>query len=168
MDWQLLLSIIGAAAWIPIVIGWFIAGFRKIHFVYLDRHIVYNVTKKTKKYNTITEQKGMCLLVAVNLFVYGKPYFPKDISCEIKLKDGAIHKADAHSGTIGYSDTNGDQHDIIIPPVNNIHINRIIDTNKNNIKILTFFVENLNMENDENIEYIKVKFKGHFLQKLLY
>lgn len=170
---SLILSIIGAAAWIPIIINSAIEAFRKIHFVYLDRKIIPDVTE-TKIINGETiQKKGMNIIFGLNLFIYGKPYFPHKVSCEIVLKDGPVHKANSYEGTIRYTDTIKQPNNIItntkyvfVFPLNvNININRAVHSNIDNIRILPFFIENLNLQSDGNIKYIKIKFKGRFLTK---
>lgn len=161
-----ILSIVGAAAWIPIIVNYLIETLRKVHFVYLDRRIIFNATDYSNINGKQVKRTGMDIILGLNLFVYGKPFFPKNISCEIKLKDGPVHKASIYNGTIGYNDLATQQHHTInVSPNFNMSINRSIQSNIDNIRILAFFIENLNLQTDENIEFIKIYFKGRFFKK---
>lgn len=170
---SLVLSIIGAAAWIPIIVNSLIEAFRKIHFVYLDRKIISDVIETKTVNGEIIQKKGMNIILGLNLFIYGKSYFPHKVSCEIVLKDGPVHKANNYEGAIRYNDTIKQPNNTIttiryvfVFPLNvNVNINRSVHSNMDNIRILPFFIENLNLQSDENIKYIKIKFKGRFLTK---
>ena len=170
---SLVLSIIGAAAWVPIIINSIIEVFRKIHYVYLDRKIISDVVETKNVNGTVIQKKGMNIILGLNLFVYGKPYFPHQISCEIVLKDGPVHTANNYEGTIRYTDTIKQPNNISMPiryvlffPFNvNANVNRAVHSNIDNVRILPFFIENLNLQSDDNIKYIKIKFKGRFFTK---
>lgn len=161
------LAIIGAAAWIPILIEIILKVFRRIHCVYLDRHIVYNVTNTSFDNGRMSQSTGMVLILALNLFVYDKPYFPKDIKCEVKLKNNAVHKGIWRESVIQYTDMQNPpkMHRFIFPDQSNINFYRSLIPNTDNVRILPFFIENINMPSDDNIKSITLKFKGRILTK---
>lgn len=170
MNKELVLGIIGAAAWIPIIVNCIVEALRKIHYVYLDKRVLYNATSIKYTNNVPTQKTGMDVIIALNLFIYGKPYFPRAITCELKLKDGPVHKGELFEGSLGYNDTAFAppvHHSINIPANWNININRAIQSNVDNVRIFTFFIENLNVVKEENIEYIKIRFKGRILTKTI-
>lgn len=164
---EMVLSIIGAAAWIPILIEIMLKIFRRIHCVYLDRHIVYNVTNTSFDNGRMTQSTGMIVILALNLFVYDKPYFPKEIKCEVKLKDNAVHEGICSESVIEYTDVQNPykKHRFVFPVQSNINFYRSLTPNTDNVRILPFFIENINMRNDDNIKSITLKFKGRILTK---
>lgn len=161
------LALIGALAWLPVLIEVILNLFRKLHFVYLDKHFVYNATATFKNNGISTVKKGMVFIMALNLFVYKHPFFPKKITCSIKLKNGAKHKTTLYEGGLGYSDDQKPQrnHIFSFPDSFNMNTNRAIFSDQDNIRVLPFFFENLNMENDENIEVITLICYGRFFKK---
>ncbi len=165
--WTLILSIIGALAWFPIIFSFIETMCRKIHYVYLDRHFVYNADATFYNNGKETKKQGMIFIVAVNLFVYKKSYFPREIVCHLKTKNGTVSHARLYEGQIGYNDTAKPSMDHIFnfPCEYNANIHRSIDSNINNTKIMPFFFEGLNFKNDENIECITIEFKGEKLSK---
>lgn len=161
------LALIGALAWLPVVFKMVINFFRKIHCVYLDKHFVYNVQSVRCVNNKVETKNGMTFILALNLFVYQKAFFPRKIECILKLKEGAKHKGILHEGVIAYSDTEvpTGYHKFFFPNHMNMNQQRVIFADKDNIRILPFFFENLNMTNDENIQQIELIFYGRLLKK---
>ena len=161
------LAFIGALAWLPVLIEITLNLFRKLHFVYLDKHFVYNVSATFNNNDVSTTKGGMVFIMALNLFVYKYSFFPKKINCSLELKNGAKHKAKLYEGGLGYSDTEQppNNHMFYFPESFNMNTNRTIFAEQDNIRILPFFFENLNMNNDENINQIKLTFYGRFFKK---
>ena len=93
-NWPEILSIIGAAAWLPIVfvplINAIINHFRKLQATVLDARVLsdgkgISVGKKSIKTGTI-------LLFVSNLFIKKTTIFAKNISIKVKLNNGAQKK----------------------------------------------------------------------------
>lgn len=165
MDWQLLLSIIGAAAWLPIVIDWLISRFRNIHYILIDQGIVSNASVTYTKNNLQTVKTGMQIIIALNFFVYNKPFFPEKITCKLKLKNGAVHEAELYEGIITYYDIIHQQHFFNFPIEYDMNINRSIHCNTDNVRVLCFFFEDLNLHSDDNISEIEIVFKEKMQHK---
>ena len=161
------MAFIGALAWLPVLVEITLNLFRKLHFVYLDKHFVYNVSATFNNNDVSTTKDGMVFIMALNLFVYKYSFFPKKINCSLELKNGAKHKAKLYEGGLGYSDTEQppNNHMFYFPESFNMNTNRTIFAEQDNIRILPFFFENLNMNNDENINQIKLTFYGRFFKK---
>lgn len=161
------LALLGALAWMPILIEILLNCFRRLHYVYLDKHFIYNATATFNNNSNLIVKKGMVFMIALNLFVYKYPFFPKRIICILKLKNGAKHETKLYEGGLGYTDTHNppNYHSFIFPDQYNINIGRAIFASQDNIRVLPFFFEDLNMENDENIKEIKIIFSGRFLKK---
>ena len=161
------LALIGALAWLPVLIEILMNFARKIHCVYLDKHFVYNADATFKNNGEETTKSGMVFIMALNLFVYKQPFFPRKIICNMTLKDGAKHSTSIYEGSLGYTDTATPQrsHLFVFPKNLNININRAIFADQDNIRVLPFFFENLNMSNDKNIDEIEIVFYGRVLKK---
>ena len=163
------LSLIGALAWIPIIISFFIKVFRRIHCIYLDRYFIYNAEATFRDNGKETKKQGMILILALNLFVYQKPFFTKDITCKLTFSDGSTFKPILFEGVLGYFDTSKPpkNHIFVFPGDCNINTNRSISADSDNIRIIPFFAEGLNLQNDETIKKIEVFFKhGCFKKKI--
>ena len=72
-----------------------------------------------------------------------------------------------YEGGIGYSDTEQppNNHMFDFPDGFNMNTNRVIFADQDNIRVLPFFFENLNMKNDENIKQITLTLRGRFFKK---
>lgn len=165
---QMFLSIVGAAAWLPIVGKFIIDIFRKIHVVYLDSHIIYNIENAfIHNFGKAERQTGMVLILAMNFFVYGKPFFAKDILCELELKNASKYKSILFEGKLGYYDNNdASKYHLFQFPINtNINSNRSIVPDIDNIRIIPFWFEGLNLHDEKTIKKIKITFKGRFFSK---
>ena len=161
------LALIGALAWLPVLIEILISFARRIHYVYLDKHFVYNANATFINNGEKTIKSGMVFVMALNLFVYKQPFFPRSIICKMTLKDGAKHSTNIYEGGLGYTDTEIPQrsHLFTFPENLNININRAIFADQDNIRVLPFFFENLNMSSDKNIDKIEIIFYGRVIKK---
>ncbi len=165
---EMIISIVGAAAWVPIVAKFIIDFFRKINVVYLDRHFIYNVEDALIHHDgEFEKQTGMVLIFALNFFVYGKPFFARNILCELELKNGTKYKSILYEGELGYYDSKDSPifHTFQFPMNTNINSNRSIVPNLDNIRIIPFWFEGLNLHDDKTIKRIIFKFKGSFSSK---
>ncbi len=163
------LSLIGALAWLPIVVELLMNLFRRVHGVYLDRHFIHDLKFTKVRNGKKTVKTGMVLILAINLFVYKQSFFPKKINCCVTLKNGAKHHSTLYEGGIGYSDTEEPLRKYVFsfPQELNMNMKRAIFANQDNIRIIPFFFENLNMSNDENIKKIVITFHGRIFNKKL-
>ena len=81
----LILGILGALAWLPIIGSSVIDHFRKLRIVSLDSYVLTNAEgisagKKSKKTGTI-------LMLALNLFIRKTTIFAKSILLTVELKN---------------------------------------------------------------------------------
>lgn len=162
------LPIIGALAWLPILINIFVKLLRKIHCVYLDKDFIFSATAHLVHHNGVSTQKtGMVFMMALNLSIYNQSFFSQKITCTLKLNKGPKHKASLYVGSISYNDPQDphETHFFDFPEAYDIDLHRTIYANQDNVRVLPFFFENLNMKNDENIKKIIIRFKGSVFQK---
>ncbi len=152
---------------VPPAISAFLNAFGKLHCVFLDNHLVYNATGNIVKGTKRTIATGCILILALNIFIYQKTFFPYKITCKIKLKNGSKIYAPMFEGDIGYSDTNTppNYHKFIFDEKHNMNTNRVIMSNKDNLRIIPFFLTDINLQNLENVEKISIRLKGRILSK---
>ena len=166
--WEEILSILAIlVVLLPILINVILNWFCKLHVVFLDKHIVYNATGSIIQGTRRIESTGCILILALNIFIYQKSFFPYKISCVLKLRNGTKIYASMFEGDIGYSDTNvpPQNHLFVFDEKHNMNTNRVIETQKDNIRIIPFFLTDVNLHNFENVEKIIIKLKGRVITK---
>ncbi|MBQ2942122.1 MAG: hypothetical protein IJD97_07800 [Clostridia bacterium] len=166
--WDEILSVLAIlVVLVPIVFNAFLNLICKLHVVFLDKHIVYNVTGSIVEGINRIDVTGCVLILALNIFIYQKSFFPYRISCKLKMKNGGKICASMYEGDIGYSDTSAPPkyHQFIFEEKYNMNTNRVIETNKDNIRIIPFFLTDVNLHNFENVEKIIIKLKGRVITK---
>lgn len=166
--WEGILSILAIlVVLLPILIKAIFNWFCKLHVVFLDKHIVYNATGNIIQGTKRIESTGCILILALNIFIYQKSFFPYKISCVLKLRNGTKIYAAMFEGDIGYSDTNvpPQNHLFVFDEKHNMNTNRVIETQKDNIRIIPFFLTDVNLHNFENVEKITIKLKGRVITK---
>lgn len=152
---------------LPPAISAVLNAFGKLHCVFLDNHLVYNATGNIVKGTKRTIATGCILILALNIFIYQKTFFPYKITCKIKLKNGSKIYAPMFEGDIGYSDTDTppNYHKFAFDEKHNMNTNRVIMCNKDNLRIIPFFLTDINLQNLENVEKISIRLKGRILSK---
>lgn len=154
-NWDKILSVIGAAAWLPIIISPLINHFRKIHATILDIRLLTNgygvsVDRKQKK-------KGTILLFASNIFVRKIPFFAKNIKVKVKLKNGAELNCELLDfSTITENNDDGTKNGFNVPSDKEFNISRTIQPDIDNIKYLAVLVESANFTDVADIEKIEI------------
>jgi len=139
----------------------------KLRFVFLDKHIVYNATGRILQGESRINCSGCIMILALNIFLYEKSFFPHKVSCKIKMKNGSKIYAPMFEGGIAYTDTNTPPryHEFQFPNEYNMNLNRVIESNKDNLRIIPFFLTDVNLQSFENIEKITIYLKGNILSK---
>ena len=166
--WDEMLSILAiVVALLPIIIKTIMNWFCKLHCVFLDKHFVYNAAGRIVQGNERINATGCILIVVLNIFIYEKSFFPHKIDCQLKLKNGTRIFAPMFEGGIGYSDTNTppNKHVFLFDDKHNMNTNRVIEANKDNLRIIPFFLTDVNLQNFENVEKITIRLKGRILSK---
>ncbi len=169
--WDESLSILAIiVALLPAIINIVVNWFCKMYCVFLDEHFVYNVNNaKIIKEGKFVSQNGCVLILALNMFLYGRSFFPYKITCKLKFKKGSEIISKMYEGGIGYSDTNNPPQNHVFKFDNelNMNTNRLIVSNKDNLRIIPFFLDDVNIQNLENVKKVVIKFHGHILKKKL-
>ncbi|MBE6696145.1 MAG: hypothetical protein E7587_06800 [Ruminococcaceae bacterium] len=152
---------------LPLMIKALINLFGKIHYVFLDYHFVYNVSARIIKGGKAVHSEGCALILALNMFLYGKSFFPYKITCVLKMKNGSKIVAPMYVGGIGYSDTEDPprEHDFQFEDKHNMSTNRLISVQSDNIRIIPFFITDVNLKNFDGVEKVIIRFKGRIFRK---
>ena len=160
INFTTVVSIVGAAAWIPIVIKPIYNFFRKIHIAPLDIRILTNAFgvsagEKEKKYGTI-------MMLSLNIYIKELPLFAKNICSTVFLKNGTKLKTELLDfASLTSNNDNGTKTMFEIHPVQELNITRTIHPNVDNVKYVAFLVENANFKSPEDIEKIILYLGGY-------
>lgn len=162
--WSLVLSIIGALAWIPIIIIPFINSNRKINVSFLEYRILTNgfgVSAVTKK-----RKNGVLFLMVVNFFTKNHNYYPTRIDGEFKTKNGQKYYAELLDfSTITSNNDDGTKTTFCVPVEMEFNISRTVKSNTDNIKLVSFLVEKATFSQLTDIEEIRIILRSGKFQK---
>lgn len=151
----LLLSIVGASAWIPIIITPIIKSLRKVQANLLDFRVLTN--GKGISVGKQKEKSGTIILMAINLFTKGIDYFPTHICAKVKLNSGTISNAELLDfSTIVSNNDNKTQSRYDVPINMEFNVSRTIQKNSDNIKCVSFLVEDASFTELSDIREIKI------------
>ncbi len=166
-----ILSIIGAAAWLPIVFGPIIRGiinyFRKIQATILDSRILtdgqgVSVGKRQIK-------KGTILMFATNLFIEKTTVFARKISVKVELKNGAKLNTELLDFSTITSNNDDKTKSIFNVPIDKeFNISRTIHPNIDNIKYIAVLVESADFARIDEISEIHIRLFYHSLKCKLF
>ena len=138
--WSEILSIIAAAAWLPIMVPQIINHFRKIHTTVLESHILTNgkgISAFTRK-----EKNGTILMLVMNLFVKNTTVFAHSFSIKVRLKNGATMNAELLDfSTLTSNNDDGSKSCFNVPIEHEFNIARTVHPNVDNIKCMSLLVE---------------------------
>ncbi len=153
-------SIVGAAAWIPIIIKPIYNYFRKIHIAPLDIRILtdafgVSADRREKKHGTI-------MMLALNIYIRELPLFAQNISATVILKNGTKLKTELLDFSTLTSNNDDETKSVFnIHITQELNIARTIHPNIDNIKYVSFLVENANFRKPEDIEEIILSLGGN-------
>lgn len=153
--WSELLSVVGAAAWLPIVLTPMINYMRKVQATLLDLKLLtngYSISANQKE-----NKSGTILLMAMNLFINKLTVFARNLEVNVILKNGAVLKSemlDFSTLTSNYDD--GIQCKFILPNEQEFNISRTIHPNVDNIKFLAILVESASFDSVDDISKIEI------------
>lgn len=167
--WSEILSIVGAAAWMPIILNPIFNYFRRVQATVLDARILTNghtvsVGKREKKNGTI-------LLIALNFFIRKATIFANHFDICVKLNNGAsLRTENLDYSTLSSNNDNGTISDFFVPVESEFNISRTIHPNVDNIKYIAILVESASFSNLDEISEIEIrlyytKFKNKLLSK---
>ena len=159
-NWTEILSIIGAAAWLPIVfspiIKCIINHFRKMQVAILDSRVLtdgrgVSVGKKQIK-------KGTILMLVTNIFINKTTIFAREISVKVKLNNGATLNTELLDfSTLTSNNDNKTTSVFNVPVAEEFNISRTIHPNVDNIKYIAVLVESANFAKIDEISEIEIR-----------
>ena len=159
-NWKEILSIVGAAAWLPIVFKPIIRGainyFRRVHIAALDSRVLTDATSVSvgKK----EKIKGTILLLTVNLFIKEITLFARNISVKVKLKNGTVSNCEILDfSTLKSNNDNGTESTFDVPAKDEFNISRTIYPNVDNIKFIAVFVKGATFSSIDEVSEVEIK-----------
>ena len=140
------LSMIGACAWLPEIIG-FIANSRiKMDAAPVDLVHIRNFTLRSAK-KDISDPKGQMLILALNFFPHNRNIWIKDFAIEITLKGSNQRPQKAIIGNrVNYYQGETPMR-FNFPVETNLHVNHLFVNDDNNIRIIPCLLEGETSEN---------------------
>jgi len=151
----LILSILGALAWFPIIGSAVIDHFRKLRIVPLDSRVLTNAEgisagKKSKKTGTI-------LMLALNIFIKKTTIFAKSISLTVILKNKTKLQAELLDfATLSSNNNDGTTSVFVIPEGLELNSYRTIRADEDNLKFVAFLVESGMFQSIDDIEKLEI------------
>lgn len=154
--WSEILSVVGAAAWLPVIFKVIVNYFRQIQVTVLDSRVLTNATAvSVGKKEKIS---GTMLLLAMNLFIKDITLFARKISVIVKLKDGTVANSEILDFSTLKSNNDDDTTSIFDVPVKEeFNISRTINSNADNIKYMAFMVKSINFSSVDDISEIEIR-----------
>ncbi len=169
-NWSEILSVIGAAAWLPIVLKVLIDYFRKIHMTVLDSRILtdafgVSAGKRQRKDGTI-------LMFVANMFIKNTTFFARNIEIVVELKNGTKLKTEIldFSG-IESNNSDGTRSVFNVSIDKEFNISRTLYADQDNIKYVAVLVESAKFSSIGEIQSIRIysssrkTFKKFFAKK---
>lgn len=153
--WTLVLSIIGALAWIPIIITPIINALRRVHASLFEGRVLSN--GKAIPAGAQEAKEGTILLLCLDMYLKNVDFFPTEISAKITLTSGTTSNAILlDCSTVIANSSDGTKSRFRIPLDMEWNVSRTIHKNSDNIKIVAFLVENASFQNLYDIETIEI------------
>ena len=155
-NWTEILSVVGAAAWLPIVFSCLLNCFRKIHITILDSRVLtdaFCVAAERKQ-----KKKGTILLLATNMFIKNATFFARKLFIDVKLINGACLKTEIldFSGIIS-NNYDGTKSIFNVSAEYEFNISRTLRPNEDNIKYIAVLVESANFSKVDEIDQINIR-----------
>jgi len=163
-NWTLVLSIIGAAAWIPFIVVPIINIFQKIHINLLEYRSLSNGL--CRAINESQYRSGVIIMLVINMFIKNVDYYPEKVKTKIILKDKSEYNAELSDISNVNSANDDGTFSYFCPPYElEFNVSRTIRKNIDNVKFISFFVEGINELNLIDIDTIVMEFYSGFLNK---
>ena len=159
-NWTEILSVVGAAAWLPIVFKPIIRGvinyFRKVNAATLDSRVLTNATSESV--GRKEKIKGTILLLTVNLFVKEITLFARKLSVKVTLKNGTVSNCEMLDfSTLTSNNDDGTESTFDVPVKDEFNISRTIHPNVDNIKFVAVLVKSATFSNIDEISDIEIR-----------
>ncbi len=155
--WTLILSIIGALAWVPIVIEYIKIKNRKIQGSIVDFFCIYDT--KLTSYDGKESKSGTLVLLLMNFFVAKESVYVNSIDATVTLTSGTTASVELIDGRITVDDdSNNPIEEVCIPDDMNLNLHREIIAEKDNIRIVPLLLINTTISNFDEIDCFSLKF----------
>lgn len=151
-----MLSVIGAAAWLPIIISPIINCFRKVQATVLDLRLLSN----GESFSALRGERksGAILLLALNFYINKVTLYARNISVSVFLTNGAqLTTVLLDYSIITSNSGNGVSTTYTVPIEQEMNISRTIHPSVDNIKYIALLVENAPTLTVEEIQRIEIR-----------
>lgn len=153
--WDEILSIVGAAAWLPIIILPILNYFRKVRGTILDARILTNGDGISADRKDI--KKGTILMLVTNLYINKMALFAKNISVRVKVENSGFLNAELLDfSTITSRNDDQTESYFSVKVEQEFNISRTIHPDTDNIKYIAVLVEHAAFRNLSDISEIEI------------
>ena len=156
--WTLIISIIGALAWLPYIFNFIAKICSKPEGLLLNYVFLKNATSTSV--NNREKRQGTIVLLKLNIFIKNIDIFCKKLSFIFKIKDKYYNAEllDWHSTKM---EDNGQKYYFPIDESQDFNLDRMIRKDASNIKYIALMLENVNLENfEEEVQSIEISLKS--------
>ena len=161
--WTFMLSVIGAAAWIPITVVPIVNFFRKINANLFEFKVM--TEGMLRPIGGTTYKSGIMVLIVVNMFIKNVDYYPVTVKARIKLKNGMSYNAEI----LDYSALTSVDHGIPmrfnLPLDMEFNVSRTIRKNTDNVKCIAFWLEGIETLELNDVDEITMEFNSKKINK---
>lgn len=162
MNWTIFLSVLGACAWIPIIVIPFYKYSKKIRFKLLDYQILTDAKSKRSFCDEVYE--GTILLLCLNLYNPGYDFFAAKTLVKVYTDNNTFNAL-----PLEYSNTickeNNNEYCFEIKEEQDFGKDMLIINNCKNIKFIAVFIPDSNISSEVFIKRIDIKFEENFFRK---
>ena len=147
------LSILGAMAWLPIIIVPIVNHFRKVQANLFEFRMLSNGYGRSAGEQKVIE--GAIIMLVVNLFIKNSDFYPTDVTAKVKLKNGKSYNAElSNISSIISANDDGTFSQFFIPKELEFNISRTIHMNDDNVKCIALIVDGINSLELNDLESI--------------
>ena len=161
--WTFVLSVIGAAAWIPIAFVPIANHFRQIDANLFEFKVMTDCM--LRPIGGTTYKRGVMVLMVVNMFIKNVDYYPVTVNAKIKLKNGDSHNAVLLDYSAITSVDYGVPMRFNLPLHMEFNVSRTIRKNTDNVKCIALGIEGIEMLELNDVDEIIMEFNSDRINK---
>lgn len=153
----LVISLVGAAAWIPAIVNLVQIKRRKVEGTIVDYRIIQDA--KVEDSTRTKKEIGTILMLGINFFIADKSFFAKNYEINVSLSSGGKLKGIIVDGVL--IEHNDNEEFLFLNPLDfNFNLRREIVPDKDNIRIVSIMIQNANFDKIEQINEVEFIFKN--------
>lgn len=157
MEASMILGIIGAAAWLPIIITPILKFFAHIDGKLIDAKFLINAIHA--KNSADMQLNGTIVLMAINFYVPGYDFFALNTKISIKTNFGKINAILLDYSNTQCKNSDGTLTNYKVENKYDLNKDMLIFSHKSNIKFISIFLPNTDLKCLNDIKEIMITFK---------